>query len=208
DRVAVVAPRAGIDDHAVGVVVRVVDPADVLALAVRLPAARGHAGGVGPVVDPPLQLVEAEPAVELRVASPEHVEVRAVQDDDLHQWMRLSRAARTSLAGRASTLGPPGVSSTTLMSSPLRFLSRRSACQARSRSTATGRGSSAARTGSPSRPERPSAPSRPRATASPCGRSKSAAASSACAKVWPRLSQRRGPRSCGSRRQRAALYAA
>ena len=43
-----------------------------------------------------------------------------------------------------------------------------------------------------SRPLSRSAASSPSATASPCGSSKSAAASSACANVWPRLSQRRG----------------
>src|SRR5207249_10138518 len=37
DRVRVVRPRAGVDDHAVGPVVRVVTPLDVLALAIGLP---------------------------------------------------------------------------------------------------------------------------------------------------------------------------
>ena len=50
--------------------------------------------------------------------------------------------------------------------------------------------------------------SRPSATASPCGSVVAGAASSACANVWPRLSTARRPRSRGSRRQTAALYAA
>ncbi len=48
----------------------------------------------------------------------------------------------------------------------------------------------------------------PSATALPCGRSYPAAASSAWPNVWPRLSWLRGPRSCGSCRQTAALKAA
>ena len=58
-------------------------------------------------------------------------------------------------------------------------------------------------------PESRSAASRPSATACPCVTpSYPAAASSACANVWPRLSTLRSPRSCGSRRQTALLYAA
>src|SRR5581483_2706793 len=208
DCVAVVAPGSRVDDDAVDVVVGVVDPLDELALAVRLPAARVDVEGVRPGVDAALELVQADPAVDLRVAPAEHVEVGAVQDEDLHQRMRLFNAARTSSAGSVFTVGPSSASSTTLISPPARFLSCSSASQARSRSTRTGFGSSASRTRPGSRPLSSSAASSPSATASPWGSSKSAAASSAWPNVWPRFSHRRGPRSYGSRRQSADLYAA
>src|SRR5581483_10241967 len=215
DRVAVMRPRSRVEDDAVDVAVGVVDPADVLALAVRLSAADGQRELLRPLVDLRLELVQAEAAVDLGVPPSEHVEVHAVQDEDLHrltltraQAINRSSSRRTSSADRSSTRGPPSPRSTRLIASPVRFLSRRSARQARSGSTSTGRGSSARSTASVSRPESRSAARRPSATASPCGRSKSAAASSACAKVWPRFRNRRGPWSWGSRRQTAALYAA
>src|SRR5262249_47026254 len=146
-RVAVVAPRARVHDHAVDVVVRVVDPVDELALVVRLPAASVQVELVRPRIDAALELVQAQAAVDPRVAPAERVEVRAVEDEDLHQSaMRLSSADRTSSGGRASTVGPCSPSKTRLIAPPVRFLSRKSACQARSRSTSTGCGSSASTT--------------------------------------------------------------
>src|SRR4051812_48484196 len=85
DRIAVVAPRARVEDQPVDVVVRVVDPFDELALAVRLPAAGADVEGVRPLVDLRLELIHAHAAVELRVAAPDHIEVDAVEDQDLHQ---------------------------------------------------------------------------------------------------------------------------
>src|SRR5437899_2862228 len=73
DRVAVVRPGAGIDDHAVGPVERVVAPLDVLALAVRLPAPHGQAELLRPAVDLRLELRVGKAAVLLRVAAPEEV---------------------------------------------------------------------------------------------------------------------------------------
>src|SRR5712692_989657 len=135
DCVAVVTPCARIDDYRIDVVVRVVDPPDVLALAVRLAAASADVKGVRPLVDLGLELVEAQPAVELRIATFKRVEIRSVEDQDLHQAMRVSSAARTSSGGRAATKGPSSPSSTRLISPRSRFLSRSSASQARSRST-------------------------------------------------------------------------
>src|SRR5207253_3954881 len=86
DRVAVVRPRAWVDDHAVRPVERVVAPLDVLALAVRLPAPHGQAERLRPAVDPRLELGVAEAAaVLLRVAAPEEVEIDAVQHRDTHR---------------------------------------------------------------------------------------------------------------------------
>ena len=85
DRPRVVRPRAGVDDHAVRPVVRLVAPVDELALVVRLPAAHGALELERPLVDPRLELGEAEAAVELGIAVPEHVEIDAVQDDDPHR---------------------------------------------------------------------------------------------------------------------------
>ena len=123
--------------------------------------------------------------------------------------MSVSSACRTSSAGRAST-----VRAVVAEQDEVDLVAGRASCRAAaparraSRSTRTGCGSSASTTGFGSRPLSRSAASRPSATASPCGSSNPAAASSACANVWPRLSHARGPRSCGSRRQSAALYAA
>src|SRR5205823_11397097 len=55
DRIAVVRPCAGIDDHPVDVVQRVVAPLDVLTLAVRLPAPDAQAELVRPAVDAGLE---------------------------------------------------------------------------------------------------------------------------------------------------------
>ena len=84
DRVAVVAPGARVDDHAVGPVERVVAELDVLALAVRLAAADGVAELAGPRVDALLELVQRKAAVDRRVAPVEDVEVHAVEDVHAH----------------------------------------------------------------------------------------------------------------------------
>src|ERR687898_1782892 len=78
DRVAVVRPRSRVDDDGVGPVARVVAPLDVLAFVVRLEAADAALELARPLVDLRLELGEAEPAVDRRVAIGEHVEVDAV----------------------------------------------------------------------------------------------------------------------------------
>ena len=207
DRVAVVRPRAGIDDHAVGPVERLVDPVDVLALVVRLLALRARVDVARPLVDLRLELAERPAAVQLGVAPPEHVHVHAVEDEDAHGAESTRRSARRGPHGRPA----PGSSASKPPSSPRRitrsrpFLSRWSASHARSRSTRAGSGWRTSSTASVGRPERRSAASRPSATARPCGSSYPAAASSACANVCPRLRTCRGPSSCGSRRQSGRL---
>src|SRR5438045_1198270 len=133
DRPGVVRPRAGVDDHPVGVVVRVVAPLDELALAVRLPALHRELELACPAVDAALELGDAEAAVHRWVAAPEHVQVDAVQDDDPHA-INLSSSRRTSSAGTETSYS----SRSTSRSAP--FLSRSSASQARLRSTRTGFG--------------------------------------------------------------------
>src|SRR5205085_7472795 len=91
DRIRIVRPGAGIDDHRVRPVERVVTPIDVLALAVRLPAAHVAVKGGRPLVDLRLELVQRETAVELRVAPSEHVEIDPVEDGDLHGGPSLIR---------------------------------------------------------------------------------------------------------------------
>src|SRR5262249_120792 len=185
-------------------------------------AADGQRELVGPLVDPRLELVEAQPTVRLGVAPAEHVEVHAIENDDLHRGtlQRLRRSADQTLELTAHLGGralldarPVGASArgswarrgAGLIGSPMRFLSRSRACQARSGSPLTGFGSSMPSTAAVSRPDSRRAASSPSATASPWGRSKSAAASSAWANVCPRLRWRRGPWSCGARRQSADL---
>ena len=128
DRVRVVRPGTGIGDDAVRPVERVVAPVDVLPFVVRLPAADVTAELRGPLVDAGLQLREREPAVEGGVATREHVEVHAVQDDDLHgalySAISSSSAERTSASGRAATTGPSSSSSTSRSSPRADFLSR------------------------------------------------------------------------------------
>ena len=81
DRPRVVRPRAGIDDHAVRPLVRLVAPVDELALVVRLPAADRALELERPLVDPRLELGEPEAAVELGIAA-----ARACRD-----WPRSGR---------------------------------------------------------------------------------------------------------------------
>ena len=85
DRVAVVRPRPRVCDHSVRPVERLVDPVDVLALAVRLLALHARAEIARPLIDPRLELVERGAAVLLRIAAAEHVEVDAVEDEDAHR---------------------------------------------------------------------------------------------------------------------------
>src|SRR4051794_6894975 len=75
DRIAVVRPRAGIRDDAAGPVKGVVAPPDVFALAVRLAAVGVELELARPGVDLALELVQAEPAVELGVATVQDVEI-------------------------------------------------------------------------------------------------------------------------------------
>src|SRR6185312_3321194 len=99
DRPAVVAPRPRVDDHAVRVAVRAVDPLDEVALVVRLPAACGHVERVRPLVDAPLELVQAEAAVERGVAARQLVEVDAVEDQDVYECSP-SKATRALAAAK------------------------------------------------------------------------------------------------------------
>src|SRR5438552_3128649 len=115
NRVAVVRPRTWIDDQRVGVVVGVVDPLDELALAVRLTAANAHPELLSPFVDPCLELVQADPAVQRVIASADDVEVDSVQDEDLHGGSvfeltepDFSLAARSVVRARAAP-HPPAV---------------------------------------------------------------------------------------------------
>jgi hypothetical protein len=61
-----------------------VAPVDELPLVVRLPAADTESELSAPLVDPRLELVERQAAVQLRVAAPDDVEVDAVEDVDVH----------------------------------------------------------------------------------------------------------------------------
>src|SRR5690348_9384142 len=62
-----------------------------------------------------LELVERETAVELRVAAAEHVEVDAVEDDDLHGQRslvtHLARVARSTICVTFTSGGPAGAAS-------------------------------------------------------------------------------------------------
>src|SRR6266516_4337641 len=208
DRPRVVRPRRGVDDDAVDGVVRVVAPLGELTLVVRLAALDGQLELPRPLVDAALELGDRQPAVHLRIATAEHVEVDAVQDGDPH-LINLSSSRRASSSGTATPMrGPSSPRRTKRGSPPRAFLSRFIAAQARSRSTCTGCGRSTSSTTAVSRPERRSAARSPSATARPCvSPSYPAADSSACANVCPRFSTVRSPRSYGSRRQIAALKA-
>src|SRR5262249_24005019 len=144
DRPAVVRPGGGVEHEPVGEVEGLVQPVDVDAFLVGLPAADGHAEILRPGVDPRLQLAEREAPLGRRVAAAEVVEVDAVQDLDSHARMLVARAARTSSSGSSTPrTGLPGAwSSTSLIRPSSTFLSRCIASHARSRSTATGWGSS------------------------------------------------------------------
>ena len=109
DRVAVVRPRAGVEDDAVRPVERVVAPVDELALVVRLPAARRALVLVRPRVDAALELGEREAAVVVGVAPVEHVEVDAVQDCDPHgaTLTRDQRVERRTHVGRGQLDADP-----------------------------------------------------------------------------------------------------
>ena len=78
-------PGAGIHDDPVRPVERVVAPVDVFAFVIRLPATDMAAERGSPLVDAGLELRKGHTAVERRVASCQDVEVRSVQDDDLHR---------------------------------------------------------------------------------------------------------------------------
>src|SRR5688572_1471256 len=84
DRVAVVRPRARVHDHPLGPLERVVAEVDVLALAVRLPAARRVADVLRPGIDLLLELAQRETAVERGVSALEDVEVDPVENVDAH----------------------------------------------------------------------------------------------------------------------------
>src|SRR5579871_3112085 len=108
DRPLVVRPRAGVDDDAVDGVVRVVAPLDELPLVVRLPALHGQLSLTRPLVDPALELGDRQAAVQLGVATAEHVEIDTVEDEHSHVPGRLSlppggaglRERLTTLAAR------------------------------------------------------------------------------------------------------------
>ena len=85
DRVAVVRPGAGVDDHAVGPAPRLVAGVDELALVVRLEAAHRAAELLRPLVDPGLELGVGHAAVERRIALGERVQIDPVQHQDLHR---------------------------------------------------------------------------------------------------------------------------
>ena len=120
------------------------------------------------------------------------------------QPLELARAPRRPAAPRRRGRSSP--SRTRLIASPVRFLSRRSACQARSGSTRTGCGRELALDLAPCRGPRGAAPraARARRPRRAAGRSRPPPRAP-WAKVWPRLSQRRGPWSCGSCRQMRGL---
>src|SRR5262245_6603701 len=77
-------PGARVGDDAAGPVERIVAPADVLGLAVRLTAVHLELELAAPFVDAALELVQAEPAVERRITATDDVEVDPVQDGDAH----------------------------------------------------------------------------------------------------------------------------
>jgi hypothetical protein len=107
NRVAVVRPGARVDDDAARPLEGVMAPVDVLAFAVRVPAARSAAELLRPRVDLRLEIVQRDAAVQLGIAPLEHVQVGAVQDRDLHgaglyPAIKASSAARTSSSGRST----------------------------------------------------------------------------------------------------------
>src|SRR5438093_3253029 len=179
DRIAVVRPRARVDDERVDVVHGLVTPVDVFALAVGLAAAHTEAELARPRVDARLELLDRLAAVELRIAAADDVQVHAVEDVHTHAATLVlytetsdSSARRTSSAGRSTpATGRPGASSSTSLGRPsTAFLSRAMAAHARSSSTRAGFGSSSLCTvcASSSRPESRSAAISPSATARPC----------------------------------------
>src|SRR5205085_7582284 len=91
---------------------RVVDRLHVLALVVGLDAAGGKAELARPPVDPALQLVERQLAVDRAIALAQHAQVHAVQDRDLHGRKVTGlgparRAAAVLEVDVASTSRPP-----------------------------------------------------------------------------------------------------
>src|SRR3990170_7349403 len=96
DRVAVVRPRTRVEDDPVRPAPRVVAPVDELALVVRLEAADGDVECPRPLVDPRLELVVGEAAVESRIAVRKCVQVRSVDDGGAH-GASLLPLARTTL---------------------------------------------------------------------------------------------------------------
>src|SRR4051812_6216468 len=133
---------------------------------------------LGEALNPHLELRERQPAVDLRVAPVEYVEVHAVHDLNAVLHRAISSIAASSACGSTSWPGvtSPGASTSTNGTlSPLRFLSRdtsaaTSAGVAPSRRCGSPRVASSSPTSarSASRSERRSAHSSPRPTASPC----------------------------------------
>src|SRR5439155_22963676 len=78
NRIAVVRPRAGIDDDAVRPVARVVAPVDELSLAARLQTPNRAFELAAPPVNLRFELVQPEPSVESRLAIRERVQIDAV----------------------------------------------------------------------------------------------------------------------------------
>ena len=77
--------RHWVDDHGVGSFERLVQPLDVLALEVRLPADGPEPELLCPLFDLSYQLGQGERAVVLGVAAAEHVQVDSVQDVYAHE---------------------------------------------------------------------------------------------------------------------------
>ena len=190
DRVAVVRPRGRVEDDAVGSVERLVAPVDVLALAVRLPAADPQVELLRPLVDLRLELLQPEPAVQLRIAPPEHVEVDTVEHVDAHAVtlpeISASSAARTSASG-SSCLDGAGRRRAARSAAGLSCRAAAPPRRARGRPR-TGSGASTASTAAV-RGRRgeapPAARARPRGRAAARNRSRLRARG---ANVWPRLS--------------------
>src|SRR4029453_6348288 len=89
DRVAerdrVVRERAGVEDDAVeALALRRLEPVDELALEIRLAALDGAAAAPGVLADHSVALGERHLPVDPRLAGAEEVQIRPVQDEDLH----------------------------------------------------------------------------------------------------------------------------
>ena len=84
DREARVRERGGVDDRPVGSPTQSLDRFDQLALVIGLRPAALDAEGARPLARGGLDLSQRGAPVQVRLALPQQIQVRAVQDGDVH----------------------------------------------------------------------------------------------------------------------------
>src|SRR4029434_1280549 len=108
----VVDKAAGFEDDAVEpLALGRLQPVDQLALVTRLAAVDGAAAAAGVLADPAGDIVERDLAVDAGLAGAEQVQIRAVQDEDLHDRRELSISGRRGVRRTNGKVGAPSVSS-------------------------------------------------------------------------------------------------